>query len=190
MGAIGAKLAPSHPFIGDINNNDDVFIAITDLGMFFLMLLAGIEMQPHKIMKYSMSTFLVAQCFFLGTALAITAATAAKISHAPPEKLQNANDVAEGAVRSRIMPAFGLIPKNKNTVYQRVRCDLWLARPMHSLWQPAVMTTVNLNFIEGHLTHGIFDTSAHHARDAGNFNVGRHVDSLDPVHAAHSPCQG
>ena len=102
LGAIGANLAPSHPFIGDINNND-VFIAITDLGMFFLMLLAGIEMQPHKIMKYSMSSFLVAvggmalplalgywlgdvflpegplkvaQSFFLGTALAITAVPA------------------------------------------------------------------------------------------------------------------
>jgi len=102
LGAIGAKLAPTHPFIGDINHND-VFIAITDLGMFFLMLLAGIEMQPHKILKYSMSAFLVAmggmalplalgywlgfaflpegplkvaQCFFLGTALAITAVPA------------------------------------------------------------------------------------------------------------------
>lgn len=57
LGAVGAALAPSHPFIGDLNHNS-IFTAITDLGMFFLMLLAGIEMQPHKIMKYSMSSFL------------------------------------------------------------------------------------------------------------------------------------
>lgn len=102
LGALGAQLAPMHPFIGDISNNE-VFIAITDLGMFFLMLLAGIEMQPHKIMKYSFKAFMVAlggmvlplalgywlgweflpdsplkvaQCFFLGTALAITAVPA------------------------------------------------------------------------------------------------------------------
>ena len=102
LGAIGAAMAPAHPFIGDINNNE-IFLAITDLGMFFLMLLAGIEMQPHKIMKYSLTAFIVAlgglflplalgfwlgwaflpdgplkaaQCFFLGTALAITAVPA------------------------------------------------------------------------------------------------------------------
>lgn len=102
LGALGAKMAPTHPFIGDLAHND-IFIAITDLGMFFLMLLAGIEMQPHKIMKYSLSAFLVAlgglllplglgfwlgdmflpegplkvaQCFFIGTALAITAVPA------------------------------------------------------------------------------------------------------------------
>jgi Kef-type K+ transport system membrane component KefB len=102
LGALGASLAPAHPYIGDINHNE-VFVAITDLGMFFLMLLAGIEMQPHKIMKYSLTAFAVAlgglllplalgywlghvflpesplkaaQCFFLGTALAITAVPA------------------------------------------------------------------------------------------------------------------
>ncbi|MEG3617558.1 cation:proton antiporter [Magnetovibrio sp. PR-2] len=102
LGVIGAAMAPSHPFIGDLRHND-IFIALTNLGMFFLMLLAGIEMQPHKIMKYSITAFLVAlgglvlplalgfglgwmflpegplkiaQSFFLGTALAITAVPA------------------------------------------------------------------------------------------------------------------
>jgi len=102
LGAIGAQMAPTHPFIGDLTHNG-IFIAITNLGMFFLMLLAGIEMQPHKIMKYSMTAFLVAlgglflplmlgfglgwlflpegplkiaQSFFIGTALAITAVPA------------------------------------------------------------------------------------------------------------------
>ncbi|MCW8914754.1 MAG: cation:proton antiporter [Magnetovibrio sp.] len=102
LGMIGASMAPEHPFIGDLKHNE-IFIALTNLGMFFLMLLAGIEMQPHKIMKYSLSAFMVAlgglllplglgfalgwfflpesslkiaQCFFLGTALAITAVPA------------------------------------------------------------------------------------------------------------------
>jgi len=102
LGALGAGLAPTHPFIGELNHNT-IFIAITDLGMFFLMLLAGIEMQPHKIMKYSLTAIMVAvggmalplalgywlgdaflpdgplktaQCLFIGTALAITAVPA------------------------------------------------------------------------------------------------------------------
>ncbi len=77
--------------------------AITDLGMFFIMLFAGIEMQPHKIFKYSGPSFFVAvgglvvplalgaalgwvflpdtplrfiQAAFIGTALAITAVPA------------------------------------------------------------------------------------------------------------------
>lgn len=102
LGALAAEMAPAHPFVGELHHNA-IFIAITDLGMFFLMLLAGIEMQPHKIMKYSLSAFVVAlggmllplalgywlgdvflpegplkvaQCFFIGTALAITAVPA------------------------------------------------------------------------------------------------------------------
>lgn len=78
----------------------EVFRAVTDLGVFFLMLLAGIEMQPHKLTEKSGGTFLIAlsgmlvplllgfgllwflvpdspyrlaQALFLGTALAITA---------------------------------------------------------------------------------------------------------------------
>lgn len=80
-----------------------IFNAITDLGMFFIMLFAGIEMQPHKIMRYSSGAFVTAlggmavplvlgiglgvvmlpenpwrdaQALFLGTALAITAVPA------------------------------------------------------------------------------------------------------------------
>lgn len=81
----------------------DVFKSLTDLGMFFIMLFAGIEMQPHKILRYSRGAFVVAfggmvlplalgvvlgyvflpetplkmaQCLFIGTALAITAVPA------------------------------------------------------------------------------------------------------------------
>ena len=83
--------------------NNTVFRAITDLGMFLIMLFAGIEMQPHKILRYSGPSFLVAvggmvlplalgfglgwmflpetplrfaQAAFIGTALAITAVPA------------------------------------------------------------------------------------------------------------------
>ena len=90
------------PDLTDIEHNK-VFRAITDLGMFFIMLFAGIEMQPHKILRYSTGSFLVAvggmvlplalgvglgwaflpegdalfaQALFIGTALAITAVPA------------------------------------------------------------------------------------------------------------------
>ncbi len=80
--------------------HNEAFTALTDLGMFFLMLLAGIEMQPRDLVETSRRAFFVAlggllvplasgfalgwavipaspyrfaQCLFLGTALAITA---------------------------------------------------------------------------------------------------------------------
>ncbi len=79
---------------------DEVFISLTDLGMFFLMLLAGVEMHPEQIIKASGKAFVVAiggmlvplglgvglgllflpesdlrgaQAFFIGVAMAITA---------------------------------------------------------------------------------------------------------------------
>lgn len=82
---------------------NEVFVSLTDLGMFFLMLFAGIEMQPQKILRYSGGALVVAiggmllplvlglglgymflpetplqaaQSLFLGTALAITAVPA------------------------------------------------------------------------------------------------------------------
>lgn len=80
--------------------DDAVFRALSDLGVFFLMLLAGIEMQPHKLAEGSRrslavavggmlvplglgvllgfwllpeSSYRAAQILFLGTALAVTA---------------------------------------------------------------------------------------------------------------------
>ncbi len=102
LGIIAATQAETFPYLASLHN-DTVFNAITDLGIFFLMMYAGIEMQPQKILKYSKSaTFVaiggiilpfaiglglgwiylpdsdvkVAQAFFLGTALAITAVPA------------------------------------------------------------------------------------------------------------------
>lgn len=80
--------------------DDDVFVALTDLGIFFLMLLAGLEMRPRDLARTSRGAFLVAcgglllplalgfgtawwalpssdvrfaQALFVGVALAITA---------------------------------------------------------------------------------------------------------------------
>lgn len=80
--------------------DDEVFVALTELGVFFLMLMAGMELQPDEFRESSVSSFfialsgmllplaagfglgwwllpdsdmLVAQSLFLGTALAITA---------------------------------------------------------------------------------------------------------------------
>lgn len=87
------------PVMSDISENE-VFTAITDLGIFFLMLLAGLEMQPRELARSSKrslvialggmllpllaglglawiflprSEYFVAQALFAGIALAITA---------------------------------------------------------------------------------------------------------------------
>jgi Kef-type K+ transport system membrane component KefB len=103
--AIGAAIAAfpeSFPSLAGLGGND-VFHAVTDLGMFFLMLFAGLEMRPSQIFERSAASFAVAisgmaipiglgialgmaflpegpermaQSLFIGTALAITAVPA------------------------------------------------------------------------------------------------------------------
>ncbi|MDH3740679.1 MAG: cation:proton antiporter, partial [Hyphomicrobiales bacterium] len=102
LGAVVARYPSFVPGLVGLADNR-VFATITDLGMFFLMLFAGIEMQPHKVLRYSKGAFVVAiggmllplalgvglgylflpdsqlkitQSLFLGTALAITAVPA------------------------------------------------------------------------------------------------------------------
>lgn len=87
------------PIMKNINDNE-VFTSLTDLGIFFLMVLAGLEMQPKELAQSSKrsliialggmmlplvsgiclgwiflprSDFFVAQALFVGTALAVTA---------------------------------------------------------------------------------------------------------------------
>lgn len=87
------------PILAGLSEND-VFTAITDLGIFFLMLLGGMELSPVKLLKASKGAFivatggmvlplalglgfgylalpssdlLVAQALFLGTVMAVTA---------------------------------------------------------------------------------------------------------------------
>lgn len=94
------RLSPgTFPIMKDIIH-EEVFIAITDLGMFFLMLLAGLEMSPKELAKsakgatgvavagmavplaagcclgwwaFPSSEYRFAQSIFLGTTLSITA---------------------------------------------------------------------------------------------------------------------
>ena len=102
LGTVVGYHAELFPPLAGLEENR-VFDAITDLGMFFIMLYAGIEMQPHKIAEYSKTSMLVAvggmvvplmlglglgytflpdspylgaQALFVGTALAITAVPA------------------------------------------------------------------------------------------------------------------
>ena len=99
LGAVVASFPGIFPTLSGLGDNE-VFVTITDLGMFFLMLFAGLEMQPRKMFERSASSLGVAfggmvvplalgvglgwaflpdsplrtaQCLFLGTALAITA---------------------------------------------------------------------------------------------------------------------
>ena len=102
LGTVVAQYADMLPTLSGLAENR-VFDAITDLGMFLIMLYAGIEMQPHKILRYSVqsaavavggmllplalgiglgfiflpvSDFRTTQALFIGTALAITAVPA------------------------------------------------------------------------------------------------------------------
>lgn len=102
LGVILTGFPDWFPTLSEISDNV-VFAAITDLGMFFLMLYAGIELNPRKIVARATASFAIAtggmilplglgvllglafipesplrfaQCLFLGTALAITAVPA------------------------------------------------------------------------------------------------------------------
>lgn len=99
LGLLVHNFADTFPVLDSLPHNE-VFIAITDLSIFFLMLLAGLELQPKAMAKGSGSTLLIAlggmflplatgiglawwfipdspallaQALFLGTALAVTA---------------------------------------------------------------------------------------------------------------------
>lgn len=99
LGLLGTWLHGGLPVIGDIDN-EPVFRAITDLGIFFLMLLAGMELQPWEVARATRrafsvamagmllplalgmglgwfylpdSPYRVAQALFLGVALSVTA---------------------------------------------------------------------------------------------------------------------
>lgn len=102
LGTFAAQFANVIPHIGNLDQ-DPVFNTITDLGMFFIMLFAGIEQQPRQLIEHSRGAIAVAssgmilpmalgitlgwaflpssdaflaQCLFLGTALSITAVPA------------------------------------------------------------------------------------------------------------------
>jgi Kef-type K+ transport systems, membrane components len=99
LGVIASRFSQSLPILSDLEH-DRVFRAITDLGIFFLMLLAGTELQPRQLTESSKgalavaiggtvvplamgmglgwyflpsSEFRLAQSLFLGVALAVTA---------------------------------------------------------------------------------------------------------------------
>lgn len=99
LGIVVANNAETFPILSHVGENE-AFNAIVNLGIFFLMLLAGLELEPRKFAEASAraitvavsgflvplslgfglgwlflpeSTLKVAQCLFLGTTLAITA---------------------------------------------------------------------------------------------------------------------
>jgi len=99
LGVLVHHFDTTFPVLSQLTDNE-VFVALTELGIFFLMLLGGIELQPTRFVKSSRSSFLVAaggmvlplllglglaylvlpdsgllhaQALFLGTAMAVTA---------------------------------------------------------------------------------------------------------------------
>ncbi|MCW8327886.1 cation:proton antiporter [Photobacterium sp. SDRW27] len=102
LGTTAAQYADFIPHIAELNHSP-IFETITELGMFFIMLYAGVELQPSRLIEYSRGAVMVAvsgmvfpmllgiglgwiflpqsdaffaQSVFLGTALAITAVPA------------------------------------------------------------------------------------------------------------------
>lgn len=99
LGVLVHHYNQTFPILAGLSENE-VFTAITDLGIFFLMLLGGIELSPVKLLKASKGAFIVAaggmlipfvlgfgfgyltlpttdilnaQALFLGTVMAVTA---------------------------------------------------------------------------------------------------------------------
>lgn len=99
LGVIISRYSSELPVLSELTDNE-VFTALTDLAIFFLMLYAGVELRPTKLVRSSQSAVLVAvggfvlplaagfglawaflpaselkivQALFIGTAMAITA---------------------------------------------------------------------------------------------------------------------
>ncbi len=65
LGVVAGQFSGALPVLAELNDNE-VFQAITDLGIFFLMLLAGIELQPRELAESSKGSLAVA---IAGTAI-------------------------------------------------------------------------------------------------------------------------
>ena len=99
LGVFASTYSDILPFLNDLDENP-VFIALVNLGIFFLMLLGGVELRAGELAEVSGKSFIIgtcglliplfagyelawwfipessyklAQCLFVGTALAITA---------------------------------------------------------------------------------------------------------------------
>lgn len=99
LGLVVSRYSDAFPVLADLQDNE-VFHGITELGMFFLMLLAGVELRPRDLVKASKQAVFIAlggmllplalglalgwailpeshvkapQALFIGTCLAITA---------------------------------------------------------------------------------------------------------------------
>jgi Kef-type K+ transport system membrane component KefB len=66
LGVLVHHYDQNFPILANLSNNQ-VFSAITDLGIFFLMLLGGMELQPVKLLKASKGVLSspAAACWFL-----------------------------------------------------------------------------------------------------------------------------
>ena len=58
LGVIAHQFEGALPVISGLDD-DEVFTALTDLAIFFLMLLAGVEMSPRELSKSSRSALWV-----------------------------------------------------------------------------------------------------------------------------------
>lgn len=73
LGLLVQRFSGSFPILSGLTENE-VFVAVADLGVFFLMLLAGLEMSPKELTESSQSAVVVALCAMLlplGTGMAV-----------------------------------------------------------------------------------------------------------------------
>ncbi|MEZ6097750.1 MAG: cation:proton antiporter [Pirellulaceae bacterium] len=61
LGVVVARFSETFPVLSELTENP-VFRAVTDLGVFFLMLYGGVVMRPKDLAKASASSFFVAVC--------------------------------------------------------------------------------------------------------------------------------
>lgn len=59
LGVVARHFETSLPVLSSLPDNE-VFVSVADLGVFFLMLLAGLEMHPKELIKASRGAFLIA----------------------------------------------------------------------------------------------------------------------------------
>ena len=92
LGTVAAQYADLLPHIAGLDQNP-VFDSITDLGMFFIMLFAGVELQPSRLIQHSREAFTVAICgmvlpvalgMALGAGLALLVLVALYVLHHLP----------------------------------------------------------------------------------------------------------
>lgn len=111
LGMIVGHFSEAFPILSGLDENE-VFRAVTDLGVFFLMLLAGLEMRPKDIAKASAGSLAVAVCglalpFSAGFALGWIYLPAGEVKLAQATFVGTALSITAVPVAARVLMDLG-----------------------------------------------------------------------------------